>query len=161
MAGTPVLAAKSRLFNLTMQRNGSMKHNMQKQHGFTLIEAMITVAILGILAAIGVSTYDAQKRKGYRSDAIRALTEAAQLEERWYSNNGIYGTLANIQASATSPNGHYGITAVNASHTYAITATAVAGQLNDEKCRTFTIDQAGRKTSTDSSAAASTGCWPK
>ena len=134
---------------------------MHKQRGFTLVEVMVIVGIIAILAAIAVPTYDAQKRKGYRTDAVRALTEAAQLQERWYSNTGTYATLNDISAGDTSANGQYGITASYSSTHFTITATAVGNQLDDKKCRTFTIDQAGRKTSTDSSAAASTGCWPK
>ena len=136
---------------------------MHKQRGFTLVEVMVIVGIIAILAAIAVPTYDAQKRKGYRTDAVRALTESAQLQERWYSNNGTYATLDNIYGTTfdTSANGQYAINASYSAVHFTITATAQGNQLDDKKCRTFTIDHVGRKTSTDDSAAASTGCWPK
>jgi len=143
-----------------------MHYNQKRpSQGFTLIEVMIVVGILGIIAAIAIPAYDAQKRRGYRADAISALTRAAQYQERWYSNNGTYSsTLASIGSPSTTENGKYNLSLTFNAATpdeFTVTATATGGQLNDTKCRTFSLDQAGRKTSTDSGGTASTGCWPK
>jgi len=140
----------------------NQKRNLQ---GFTLIEVMIVVGILGIIAAIAIPAYDAQKRRGYRADAISALTRAAQLQERWYTDKGTYSSsLANIGMASTTDNGKYNLSITFNAATpdeFTVTATATGGQLKDTNCRTFSLDEAGRKTSTDSGGTASTGCWPK
>jgi len=139
--------------------------NSSPQRGFTLIEIMVVVVILGILAAVAIPAYDAQKRKGYRADAISALTRAAQLQERWYSDKGTYAdSLTTIDAPTTSENGKYNISLSFDSGTpdeFTVTATATGPQEDDEKCYKFSLDQAGRKTSEDKDANPSTGCWPK
>ncbi len=136
----------------------------RNQQGVTLIEMMVTVAILGLLATIAISAYDAQKRRGYRTDAISALTRAAQLQERWYTDTGSYSSnLAGIGiSSSTSENGKYNLSLPSAnSDEFIVTATATGTQLEDTNCWTLSLDQAGRKTSTDSGGNPSTGCWPK
>lgn len=62
--------------------------------GFTLIELMITVAIIAILAGIALPAYNSQIVKSRRTDAQRALIEYAQSMERYFTVNGRYSTAA-------------------------------------------------------------------
>lgn len=139
-----------------------MHSKTKYEQGFSLIELVITITILGILAAVAIPAYNSQKLKGNRTEAISALTEAAQMQQRWYSDNGTYTSDADdIDMPATTETGKYTL-AVNSSdsETFTVTATATSNQVADTNCRTFSLDQAGRKTSTDSGGSASTGCWP-
>lgn len=154
-----------------------------RQHGFTLIEAMTTVAILGILSTIAVRYYNKQKLEGQRSDAIIALTTLAQYEERYMTENGSYASsiaLLNpptsiVTAAGTTPKGFYQLkvnnnsTALNANcnptvnggtvryYCYTLTAKAINTQANDTPCATFTLDQTGKQGST----GGGTDCWSK
>lgn len=67
---------------------------MTRQSGFTLIELMITVAVIGILAAIAFPSYQDSIRKSSRADGKNALTQAAANMERYYTENNTYVTAA-------------------------------------------------------------------
>lgn len=69
--------------------------------GFTLIEVMIVVAIVGILAAIAYPSYVDSVRKGKRADGRAALTSLLQQQERYFTQNNTYATfpIGNIPAS--------------------------------------------------------------
>ena len=67
-----------------------MRRPILKSDGFTLIELVIAVAIVGILAAIAIPTYNSQVEKGRLADARAALTEDGHFLERWYADNGSY-----------------------------------------------------------------------
>ncbi len=139
------------------------------QRGFTLIEVMIVVVIIAILAMIAYPSYQSQVRKTRRADAKSALTTAAAAQERWFTENSQYSLTQSDVAPTTTENGYYGIAMTNPTspsscgtggkYCFKITATATGDQLNDTNCKTFSITQTGAKTSTDSSGAASTGCW--
>ena len=151
-----------------------MENKMYRQKGLSLIELMITVAVLGIIAAIAIPAYDAQKRRGFRSDAVITLTTISQLQERNRSQAGAYTTdLEAIYEDATpgngtitSPQGKYTITVSNVgTETFTLTATAIGSQLGDTACRVFTLTHTGLRSSTDDGGTTTTGtnsnCWPK
>ena len=127
---------------------------LKRQRGFTLIELMITVAVIAILAAIAYPSYQDSIRKSRRTDAKNALTQAAANMERYYTEKntyavaGICGTTPAIcpgSCSAgfcTSTEGNYTITLAPAPTAIAFTilATPVPGgtQVLDGK---LSIDQ--------------------
>ncbi len=141
--------------------------------GFTLIELMIVVAIVGILAAIAYPSFQDQIRKSRRSDAMTALTTAAAMQERWYTEHSSYtSTIGNI-GDTSSPEGYYTISVVaqtidNATvctsgtyvPCYKLTATATSTQSSDTRCDEFFLDSTGKKTAEDSANADATDyCW--
>ena len=63
---------------------------MRKQQGFTLMELLIAIAIVGVLAAIAFPSYTAYIQRGYRAEARSALAEAQQFMERYYAANSRY-----------------------------------------------------------------------
>nr|WP_027903092.1 MULTISPECIES: type IV pilin protein [unclassified Pseudomonas] len=68
-----------------------MRRVSMSQKGFTLIELMVTVAIIGILAAIAYPSYTEYVKKTRRAEAAALLLNTAQLVERYYSQHGSYG----------------------------------------------------------------------
>ena len=127
------------------------------QPGFTLIELMITVAIIAILAAIALPSYKNYIVKSHRTEAQAAMLSLAQYLESKYNASFSYPAASSIPASLTAPNNisaFYTITVntVEGAQTYTITATPTSAQ-NDSMCGTLTLKEDGTKTPTTS------GCW--
>ncbi|MBO2693025.1 type IV pilin protein [Shewanella algae] len=130
---------------------------MKKAAGFTLIEAMITVVIIGILAAIAYPSYVQYIAKSTRAEAHAALMRLANLQEQYYLDNRTYATDMTKLGLNASPfiteNGHYSI-ASTGTGSFTLTATAQGVQASrDSKCKTLTLTDAGVK------GGASAECW--
>lgn len=132
--------------------------------GFTLIEIMIVVAIIGILTGIALPAYQAYIQKGRRADAAGALSRVMQEQERYRSSNSSYGTLSNLGLSATSGEGHYTIAVSgNSGSGYTATATATGQQASDTACATMSVVVASGNVTYQKNGAADTAhtCWSR
>lgn len=127
--------------------------------GFSLIELMIVVAVIGIISMIAYPMYTDNVRKSRRAEARAVLQDYAARQERFFSRNNTYaGTFdaAGLNVPATSENGHYTLALGTLpspldsfAASFVITATAAGAQAEDAGCLTFTIDSQGTRT----------GCW--
>lgn len=113
-----------------------------KSRGFTLLELMVTVAIVGILASVALPWYGQYVQKGNRSDAMSPLQSIMDAEERYYADNVTYTTdLTELGFSTSTTKGLYTIKAractSSAGTSMALTqcielyATAVGNQASD------------------------------
>ncbi len=116
----------------------------KKKAGFTLIELMITVVVIGILAAIAYPSYVDSVRKSRRADAKTAIMDNAQRMETFYAREAKY-TNATLSDNK-SPDGFYSLALTAGANTYTITATPVGDQANDA-IKGFRINEAGKRES--------------
>ena len=136
---------------------------MNKASGFSLIELMIVVVIVGILLAISVPAYQGYVLRSHRADGQASLVDIAARQERFVAQNNTYTTEISANTglgigSTTSREGYYNMT-VGAcgggaiATCYLVTATATGSQANDADCLIITFDSAGVRSGTTND------CW--
>ena len=138
--------------------------------GFTLIELMIAVAVVAILAAIAIPSYQSSIRKSRRQDAKTALLDLASREERYFTLNNAYTngtavanslgyTLPVNLGSAAAPDYIMSVVtpAAATGTTFSLQAVPQGDQVND-RCGTYTLDNFGNQGNTGNTDPSST-CW--
>ncbi|MGL5585515.1 MAG: type IV pilin protein [Plesiomonas sp.] len=123
-----------------------MKIKAGVRTGFTLIETMIVVAIIAIIAAIAIPSYQNHIIKSRRTEVLTQLLQGQLAQERLWLMNKTYSTnLANIGLINST---YYTFTTpISATaNTYTLKATAIGSQTKDTNCTTLTLDDKGNKT---------------
>ena len=139
-----------------------MTGRRSRNAGFTLIELMIAVAVIALLAAIALPSYQDHLLKVRRAEGKAALLRALQLEERWYTSNGTYvadlGPLFGLGAGVVPKSGEdpsqgkYNLTATadpangNVLTQGVLLTGTPAAPFTDPYCGTLTINSLGVKT---------------
>ena len=145
------------------------KFSKGRQVGFTLIELIIAITIIGILVKVALPSYMSQIQQSRRSSAKSALLDLAGREARYYSTNNVYtATLTNLGYSGSpvlvpsSTSDYYSMTVVTGTGAATFTglATAVNSQTTDA-CLNYTINNFGVKGNQDTSGTAisNANCW--
>lgn len=136
--------------------------------GFTLVELMIVVAIVGILAGIGYPSYSAYIQNTHRNDAKAGLSRLMLLQEQFYLDNDQYATSLVRGAKDTltgwgNSSSYYKFTldpsSSTSSYTAIATVTTDSVQASDSDCNTFTINGTGARTSANTAKKGTDDCW--
>ena len=130
----------------------------ERDGGFTSIELLIVMVIIGILLTIAIPSFMSQMRKGNRTDAKAIMMETAQFMERYYTTNRTY--VGATVLNATTPKGASGsgikynisFSVAPAASVYALQAVPANAQASDT-CGTLTLSNTGAQT------AATANCW--
>ena len=136
---------------------------MNRSPGFTLIEVMIVVAVVGILASIAIPLYTQHVENSRRADGMEALQVTAQRLERCYSQYGQYDTdnctvVEELSDGGfDSSQGYYLVTGSMDEATFLLSAAPQGVQSGDD-CGTFTLNQASVR-DVDNASMDAADCW--
>lgn len=147
----------------------------RRRGGMTLIELVITLLLVAVLASLAVPGWQSQVRRLRRSDAITALAQLQQAQERWRAQHPLYASglgRDGLDRPATSPAGHYDLDTTvlpeTAHSDYRVTATARGAQADDVSCRWLVLEttagqlhhRSGPDGRLGNTGAQNRQCWP-
>ncbi|GLH39813.1 MULTISPECIES: type IV pilin protein [Pseudomonas] len=129
----------------------------RSSRGFTLIEIMIVIAIIGIILTISIPSYNEYVKKGRRAEVVSLLSEQAQTLERFYTRNNVYTGVTGLSTG----NDFYTITPTLTDQTFVLTAIRKTGSaMATDKCGDFTLTNTGVRSMNNATTGVTTkDCW--
>ena len=136
--------------------------NRMSNRGFTLIEVMIALVVVGLLSALAYPSYQQQVAKGRRTDAKQSLLELSQRMERHYTERGTYVGAA-LGASGLFPSvtsgGYYDLSiTAQTLDGFTVRAMPRGAQVGDA-CASFLYNQVGDQTVSGDATLSAVKCW--
>ncbi len=130
-----------------------------RQKGFSLIELMIVITIVGLLASVALPKYREHVIQSRRSEARSAIEEIRNLQYEFFQNYKRYGTLAEINQATTTPGGYYQLGVTANLLRFSATATAIGNQASDQECAVFSLTSVDTFISYNASSSQTYDCW--
>ncbi len=142
---------------MTAYKRKTLGNGARANGGFTLIELMIVVVIVGVLAAVAYPSYRQYARETKRADAHATLLRIATLEEKFFAGNNAYTTNATALGYAANPaasnDGYWNISiSGNPAVAFSLTAVPAGGHLDPDCAAGITLSSAGLR-------GGAAGCW--
>ncbi|UZE17160.1 prepilin-type N-terminal cleavage/methylation domain-containing protein [Pseudomonas sp. B21-054] len=130
----------------------------RSNRGFTLIEIMIVIAIIGIVITVGYPSLTEYMKKGRRTEIAGLLSQQVQILERYYSKNNVY---SNETPGLSGGNDFYTINRALTEQSFTLTAVRKSGSsMATDKCGDFKITNTGARTVENAAAGVTTkDCW--
>lgn len=131
-----------------------------RRFGFSLIEMLLVVVLIGILGAIAYPSYQQYVLRSYRVEAITTLLELANRQEQHLADYGQYTADWQVLglASQQSSSGRYQAQVVlsNNNRAYVLSMSAQGAQLADTACLSYTLNEFGQR---NSEGQVPLSCW--
>lgn len=116
------------------------------RYGFTLLEMLMVLALVGLLATLALPSYQSALQKGRRADAMMSLLQLQLRQEQWRANHPGYGRLGDVWSGDRSLEGFYTLHIGTRADGAAYRATArpkADGPQRGDRCGNFVLNQEG------------------